>query len=74
MKHTYRVLRQMTGDKPYLPGDTRELTPADAKHLVLLGVLEDLGPVAVEKAAPEHANKLAPSVKNKSRKDEWRSE
>jgi hypothetical protein len=69
MKHTYRVLRQMTGDKPYLPGDTRDLTPAEAKHLVALGVLKDLGPVKTEaeKAAPAHANKQAPAVKNKSR-------
>ena len=65
MTNTYRVLRAMTGDKPYAVGDTRELTPADAKHLLNLGVLEPV------KAAPEYANKQEPAPSNKSRKKEY---
>ncbi len=74
MKHTYRYLRPMLGDRDYAEGDTRELAPSEAKHLVDLGVLEDLGPVkdtrddSGEKEAPPAQNKAAPPHANKSRK------
>lgn len=80
MNHSYRVLRAMQGDRNYAEGDTRELTPAEAKHLVDLGVLKDLGPVKEGKAsadeaapdsegkkqAPAPANKQAPEPANKA--------
>lgn len=39
----YKVLRRHDGDKEYHDGDERTLTKADAKHLVDLGVLEEIG-------------------------------
>ena len=67
MKHTYRYLRPMRGDRDYMPGDVREMDAVEAKHLVDLGVVEDLGQIK-EKADPEHQNKAAPEHTNKSRK------
>jgi hypothetical protein len=43
-KQTYKVLVQLDGDKPYFKGDTREMTEAEAQHLVDLGVLEKVEP------------------------------
>lgn len=58
---TYKVLREHHGDKPYAPGDSRELAPSDAKHLVDLGVLEEAkakkAPAAKNKAEPPHSDK-----------------
>jgi len=67
VKHTYRCLRPMRGDRDYMVGDVREMDAAEAKHLVDLGVVEDLGQIK-EKADPEHQNKAAPEHTNKSRK------
>lgn len=64
-KHNYRVLREMDGDKPYVAGDERELDPNEARRLVDLGVLADLGPIA-EKSDPGLANKAAPPPINKA--------
>jgi hypothetical protein len=50
----YEVLREMQGDKDYKPGDIRDLSEADAKHLVGLGVLRKI------------ATKAAPPLKNKA--------
>jgi hypothetical protein len=38
----YSVLRQHTGDREYLPGDTREADPAIVAHLVAAGVLAEV--------------------------------
>lgn len=72
-KHSYRVERHMIGDKPYAPGDTRELTPAEAAQMVRVGSLTDLGPAkaaeaeaVAEKAEPKPKNKAEPKVENKS--------
>jgi len=77
-KKTYRVLRQLDGDKQYLPGDTRELSPADAKHLVDLGALVEIDGAAAdydegqedegagEKAQPPVENKAEAPVENKA--------
>ncbi len=69
-KFTYKVLRQMDGDKQYFEGDTRELTEAEAKHLVDLGVLEKTGkaksePAAENKAEEAPANKVETVSKSK---------
>lgn len=52
---TYRVLRRHEGDRMYEEGDTRELSEAEAAHLIP-NVLE---PVA-EKAAAKKAEAAAP--------------
>lgn len=36
----YKVKVQHYGDRQYMPGDTREATESDVKHLVESGVLE----------------------------------
>lgn len=36
---SYKVLRHMVGDKPYVPGDLREMDEHDARHLVERGSL-----------------------------------
>lgn len=59
---TYRVIRTMDGDRRYEAGDTRELDPNDARHLVALGALVPVD-TKVE-AAP--ANKAATAPANKS--------
>lgn len=80
-KHTYRVERPMIGDRPYAPGETRELTQAEAANMVRVGALTDLGPAAASeprdpepsadgqakgKAAPKGRNKAEPPVENKA--------
>lgn len=55
-KTTYRVLREMQGDRIYAPGETRELRASDAAHLVVLGVLEKI---------PARSAKVAAPLKNK---------
>ena len=57
----YEVLREMQGDKDYKLGDVRDLSEADASHLVSLGVLRK----AATKAAPRLKNKAAPPLENK---------
>lgn len=57
----YEVLREMQGDKNYKPGDHRDLSDADAKHLVDLGVLRKVGGKATRPAK----NKSAPALENK---------
>ncbi len=41
-KKTYRVLRPMDGDRFYRPGETREMFPIDAAHLLRLGALVEV--------------------------------
>lgn len=71
-KHSYRVERHMLGDKPYAPGDARELEPGEAAHMVRTGALTDLGPVKAEaepkaeKAEAKPKNKADAPVENKS--------
>ncbi|MDB5597388.1 MAG: hypothetical protein JWM36_4349 [Hyphomicrobiales bacterium] len=55
---TFKVLRRMEGDKLYDAGDTREMSKADAAHLVKLGVLEPVDTVEDE------AKTLAPAPKS----------
>lgn len=57
----YTVLRRHDGDKPYHPGDSRELSSTDAAHLVKLGVLAEAKaePASKNKAEPKAANKAA---------------
>lgn len=58
---TFRVLRHMEGDKSFAPGDTRELSEADAARLVASGALEAV------KATTAPANKaLAAAPANKA--------
>ena len=38
----YRVLRDLDGDRFYRAGETREMLPADAIHLLRLGVLSEI--------------------------------
>jgi len=61
-KVTYKVLRRLDGDQLYNPGDTREMTEIEAKHLVALGVLERVD----GKAADAPANKAEASPPNKA--------
>ncbi|MBY5733508.1 hypothetical protein HFO26_24975 [Rhizobium leguminosarum] len=58
-KIVYTVMRSHEGDKFYKEGDKRELSAAEAKQLVELGVLV--------KAKPAPQNKAAPAPKNKAR-------
>ena len=56
----FNVIRQHLGDKMYMPGDEREATQAEVRHLVANGVLEE---VKAERKLP---NKAEPVVKNKA--------
>jgi hypothetical protein len=59
-KQTYKVLRRLDGsDRAYEIGDTREMTAADAKHLVELGALEPVSGKAA-KAPPAEETKEEP--------------
>lgn len=60
---TYKVLRSHEGDKFYSDGDTRELSAADAKHLVDLGVLKEIAEGEKMEGAPQ--NKAEKPAKNK---------
>lgn len=60
---TYRVLRQMDGDRPYKPGETRQLSEADAAHLVRLGVLVEVK----AESEPSSMNKVELAPANKAR-------
>lgn len=60
----FHVIRQHFGDKMYMPGDTREATEGDVKHLLQNGVLSKDAPK--KKAEPSPKNKAeggAPSNK-----------
>ena len=59
----FEVLRRHIGDKPYEPGDFREATESDVKHLVDGGVLRRVQ----EKAEPAPKNKAETAPKNKGR-------
>jgi hypothetical protein len=66
---TYKVLRRMEGDKLYAAGDTRELSKADAAHLVKLGVLEPVDAdedAAKAEAAPLNKMESAPLNKGEA--------
>lgn len=55
----YEVLRHHHGDKPYVPGDTREAAAFEVDHLVRSGVLK-------EKAEDKPKNKAeGAALKNK---------
>lgn len=56
----YNVIRQHLGDKMYMPGDSREASPGEVKHLLANGVIEEA------KADPKPANKAEPKLQNKS--------
>lgn len=56
----YDVKREHEGDRFYKTGETRELSEADAKRLVDLGVLA--------RAAGDEATKAEPAPKNKAEK------
>lgn len=59
----FHVLRQHFGDKQYMPGDTREVSESDVKHLVDAGVLKKVS----EKAEPKPLNKAEKAApKNKA--------
>lgn len=61
----YDVLRQHDGDRQYFQGDTREMSAADAGHLVQLGTVR----LALEKkAAPPLENKVDAVPSNKALK------
>jgi hypothetical protein len=62
---TYKVLRSHEGDRFYKDGETRELSTADAKHLVDLGVLEE-AVSGSEKAEMPPENKQEASPLNKA--------
>lgn len=59
-KTTYDVKREHLGDKAYVTGDTRDLDPNDAKHLIELGVLEESKQAQKSDSAP--ANKARKAV------------
>uniref|UniRef100_UPI0035CB66D5 hypothetical protein n=1 Tax=uncultured Sphingomonas sp. TaxID=158754 RepID=UPI0035CB66D5 len=63
---TYTVHRTMQdGNRGYLPGDTRELTEADAAELVSLGALSLEGEDPVERVpGVRHAFGAEPSAVN----------
>ena len=58
----FNVIRQHYGDKMYSPGDTREASESEVKHLVDAGVLERVAEKA-EKAPVNKAEKAAPKNK-----------
>jgi len=60
----FHVMRQHTGDRRYVKGDTREAKEADVKHLIEAGVLSKEAPKA--KAAPKPKNKAESAPQNKS--------
>ncbi|MFZ5674289.1 MAG: hypothetical protein ACOZAM_15110 [Pseudomonadota bacterium] len=68
----FKVLRQHLGDKLYMPGDIREISEADAGHLVKLGCLAKAdAPVdnAAEDAAPANkAEDAAPQNKKSGKR------
>lgn len=65
-QHSYEVLRRLDGDKVYEPGDTREMTEADAKHLVDLGCLRKAPADMAAKSAPPPEDKAEPALHNKA--------
>jgi hypothetical protein len=75
----FKVLRALDGDRFYQPGETREMAPADAKHLVDLGALEEIKaserapepepaptPQPEQKAEEPPLNKAEPAPQNKA--------
>jgi len=58
----YLVKRQHYGKKEYYEGDTRELSPEDARQLIDLGVIEEI------KKKPSPENKMQPEPRNKAAK------
>lgn len=56
-----KVLRHQLGDEPYEPGDTRELSKADAERLAATGAVE-----IIVKAEPKPKNKKEPAPANKA--------
>ena len=65
-KKTYRVLRPMDGDRFYRAGETREMFPADAIHLLGLGVIEEVTGKVAPKAEPVPENKAEKPAKTKA--------
>lgn len=59
----FEVIRQHYGDKLYMPGDMRDATENDVKHLVSSGVLK---PARERKAEAEPRNKMDTEPKNKA--------
>ena len=61
---SFKVLRQHQGDKPYLPGETREAAASEVAHLVAKGVLDPIQ----TKAEPAVTNKAEKPARNKASK------
>jgi hypothetical protein len=61
-----KVLRHQTGDEAYEPGDTRELSLADAKRLEATGAVKIVTKAPEAKKAPELKNKKEPVPTNKA--------
>jgi len=61
----FHVIRQHFGDKMYMPGDDREASESDVKHLVKAGVLSREKPKAKAERAPANKAETA-APKNKS--------
>ena len=59
---TYEVIRQHLGDRMYMPGDIREATEGDVKHLIANGVLKE-SQAKSEKVPANKAVKAAPKNK-----------
>lgn len=66
-----KVLRHLQGDEAYEPGDTRELSRADAERLAATGAVEIVGAKAeappANKAEPKPANKAGGSSRRKGK-------
>lgn len=58
-KHTFHVMREMTGDKAYAEGDQRALSAVDAAHLVRSGALKPMGEKATAAMAELLGNEPA---------------
>jgi hypothetical protein len=57
----YKVMREHEGDRFYKTGETRTMSEADAKHLVVLGVLS---PIEGGKSEPAPKNKAEGAADN----------
>ena len=60
----YKVMREHEGDKYYAEGDVREISEIDAKHLVVIGVLQPID-AAIESPNKPSANKATEPQKVK---------
>lgn len=61
----FTVLRHHTGDRTYLPGETREAAEVDVAHLVKAGVLEKKAEPAPKNKAEDGAPQNKAAVEDK---------